>query len=415
MPLKQSTLKALQDMFGKDAEPTEIQAKSIPPAVKGSNVIGQARTGSGKTLAFSIPIIEGMKFKRVPEAIILVPTRELCKQVASVFKDLSKYTKEVRIVEIYGGVSINPQIQKLANGANVVVATPGRLIDLYERRKISFKEVGYVVLDEADRMLDMGFIPDVQYILSKIKTEPQFLLFSATILEEIKKLSEQFTKGNYIDINVSEDSMTVGNTQQYYYLIRQFKDKYYDFCRILKRERPEKALVFTNTKKTADWLKNRLQNYRGLNYKIGLLSGNMSQAARERVTKKFKEKKINFLVATDVAARGLDIPNVTHVFNYDVPQYEENYVHRIGRTSRMGKKGIAITLCLENEYKYLCRIEGFIEKSIKRRPLPKRRSRRKGKRKWRPKRHRSKKKSKKKLDKTKYEKRGGQDFVNPFF
>lgn len=415
MTLKQSTLRALQDMFGEDASPTEIQQKAIPPALKGNNVIGQARTGSGKTLAFSIPIIEEMQFKRVPEAIILVPTRELCKQVANVFQELAKYTKDVRIVQIYGGVSLNPQIDKLANGANVVVATPGRLIDLYERRKISFKEVSYVVLDEADRMLDMGFIPDVQYILSKIHGDPRFLLFSATILEEIKRLSDQFTKGKYIDIDVSEDSMTVGNTQQYYYLIKHFKDKYYDFVRILQRERPQKTLVFTNTKKTADWLTNRLQNYRGLNFRIGLLSGNMSQAARERVTKKFKEKKINFLVATDVAARGLDIPNVTHVFNYDVPQYEENYVHRIGRTSRMGKKGIAITLCLEDEYKYLCRIEGFIEKSINRKPLPKRRSRKKGERKWRPKRYSKKKSSKKKLGKTKYEKRGGEDFVNPFF
>ncbi|MBD3353683.1 MAG: DEAD/DEAH box helicase, partial [Candidatus Lokiarchaeota archaeon] len=390
-----------------------VQEESIPEALKGNNVIAQAKTGSGKTLAFEIPIIDLMHFQDTPEALILVPTRELCKQVANVFNDLSKYNKGVRIVQIYGGVSIRNQIKKLEQGANVVVATPGRLIDLYERRKIDFSNVRFVVLDEADRMLDMGFMPDVQYILSKIRSKPQFLLFSATIFEEIKKLSNQFTKGDYEDIDISQDSLTVGATKQFYYLIPHFNDKYYHFRRILQKESPKKALIFTNTKKTAEWLKNRLKRDSWLHLKLGLLSGNMSQAARERVIKLYKEKKITCLIATDVASRGLDIPNVTHVFNYDVPQYEENYVHRIGRTSRMGKHGVAITLCLENEYVYLCRIEGFIDKTIIRRELPPRRSKRKRSKKYTKKKYRKSKKGKYK--KTKYEKRGGdQDFVNPF-
>lgn len=371
--LKNNTIQALKLMFGDEAAPTTIQEKTIPKALKGSNIIAQARTGSGKTLAFSIPIIEQMKFLKTPEAIILVPTRELCKQVAEVFESLGKFYKDLNLVEVYGGVSIDNQINKIKKGANVIVATPGRLIDIYERNIVNFDNVAFVVLDEADRMLDMGFMPDVQYILSRIKTKPQFYLFSATIIDEIKNLSNQFTGGQYEDINVSKDSMTVKSTKQFYYLIANFKDKYYDFVRILRKEKPQKALIFTNTKKTAEWLMDRLQNENNLGVTIGLLSGDMSQAARERVIDEYRENKINCLIATDVAARGLDIPNVTHVINYDIPMYEENYVHRIGRTSRMDKDGVALTLVLESEYQYLCRIEGFIDKNIIKRDLPVRR------------------------------------------
>lgn len=373
MNLKSGTVKALHDMD--ITSPTKIQEESIPIALDGKNLIAQARTGSGKTFAFSIPILERLSFDKTPECIILVPTRELCRQVAEVFRDLGKYTPGVKLVQVYGGVSIHNQIAKIMNGANVIVATPGRLIDLFERRAISFDNIKFVVLDEADRMLDMGFMPDVQYIMSKIKTNPQLFLFSATIIEEIKELSNQFTDGAYVDINVSKDSMTVGNTKQYYYLIRNFRDKYYDFVRILRKEKPEHTLVFTNTKKTADWLESRLSQERNLGVKIGLLSGNMTQAKREKVTELFKEQKINFLIATDVAARGLDIPDVSHVINYDVPQFEENYVHRIGRTSRMGKPGTALTLCIQDEYIYLVRIEGFINKNITKLELPTREKR----------------------------------------
>lgn len=361
---------------------TDIQEKSIPVALTGRNIIGQARTGSGKTFAYALPIVEKILKQDITgknaSALIIVPTRELCKQVEVVISDLVKYqnTPKIRTVQVYGGVSIQNQISKINRGVNVIVATPGRLIDLFERKVIDFSDIKFVVLDEADRMLDMGFLPDIQFIMSKIRTKPQFLLFSATIIDEIKKLSTKFTGGDVVDINVSQDSMTVKNTKQFYYLIPHFDDKYYVFVRILRIEKPKHAIVFTNTKRTAEWLLGRLERERGLNLKLGMLSGNMSQSRREIVTDKFKKFQLNFLIATDVAARGLDIPNVSHVFNYDIPQYEENYVHRIGRTSRMDfngvqqKRGVAMTLCLEEEYVYLTRIEGFINKSIKKRVTP---------------------------------------------
>lgn len=359
---------------------TDIQERAIPVALTGKNILGQARTGSGKTYAFAIPIVEKILKQETTgknaEALIIVPTRELCKQVADVISDLVKYTRNVRTVQVYGGVSIQNQINKINRGVSVIVATPGRLIDLFERKVIDFSSIKFVVLDEADRMMDMGFLPDIQFIMSKIRTQPQFLLFSATIIDEIKRISKKFTGGDVIDINVSQDSMTVGNTKQFHYLIPHFDDKYYVFVRILRIEKPNRAIIFTNTKRTAEWLSGRLERERGLNLKLGMLSGNMSQSRREIVTDKFKKSQLNCLIATDVAARGLDIPNVSHVFNYDIPQYEENYVHRIGRTSRMDltglqqKRGVAITLCLEEEYVYLTRIEGFINKSIKKRPTP---------------------------------------------
>ncbi|MHA1729706.1 MAG: DEAD/DEAH box helicase [Promethearchaeota archaeon] len=366
---------------------TDIQEKTIPIALSGKSIIGQARTGSGKTYSFAIPIVERLKYGNRAEAVILVPTRELCKQVAKVIEYLGKYNengRRLRIVQVYGGVSIQNQIKKIKNGINIIVATPGRLIDLFKREIITFKNIRFVVLDEADRMMDMGFLPDIEYILNNITSainhKPQFFLFSATILEEIKKISSKFTGGDVVDIDVSHDDLTVGNTQQFYYLIPQFRDKYYHFVRILRKEKPKHALVFINTKRTADWLEDRLKRESGLNFRIDKLSGSMSQTKREKVTEKFKKRQINFLIATDVAARGLDLPDVSHVFNYDIPQYEENYVHRIGRTSRMKKSGveqkmgIAITLCLQDEYIYLCRIEDFINKSIKKRDLPPRSS-----------------------------------------
>ncbi len=370
MNLKSEIVKALEDI--KITEPTRIQKQAIPIALEGNNIIAQAKTGSGKTYAFSIPIINQIEKGRIPECLILVPTRELCKQVALVMKQASKYLKNVKILQVYGGVSINPQILKLQKGVNIIVATPGRLIDLYERKEISFDKLRFVVLDEADRMLDMGFMPDIQYIMNQIKTSPQLMLFSATILEEIKVLSQSFTKGKYTDINVSKDSITVENTNQYYYLVKHFKDKYYAFVRVLRKLKEDMThtLVFTNTKKTAMWLKSRLEGERNLSFKIEMLSGDLTQAKREEVTKKFKSHEINFLIATDVAARGLDIPNVSHVFNYDVPQWSEVYVHRIGRTSRMGKKGTAITMALQDEYRFICQIEGFIDKELQKAALP---------------------------------------------
>ncbi|MBY8992374.1 MAG: DEAD/DEAH box helicase [Candidatus Lokiarchaeota archaeon] len=328
--------------------------------------MAQAKTGSGKTLAFVLPIIERLKYVN-NEALILAPTRELAKQINSVIKELGD--PRVKSMTIYGGVSISNQIRKLHEGVNIIIGTPGRIIDLYKRRELKFHNIRFVVLDEGDRLWDMGFAPDVQYILNQIKTDYQFLLFSATLYSDIREMVKKFSKNKFEFLNLSRDSITVGSTKQFYYMIERFEEKFKTFLKILRREKPEHTLVFVNTKKTATWLNNKLRSARGINFRVQVISGDLSQAQREKVLLDFRNHKINMLIATDVAARGLDIDNISHVFNYDVPKFPDVYVHRIGRTSRMSKKGVAITLCLKDEYEYLCHIEGLIDKEIKQKEL----------------------------------------------
>jgi ATP-dependent RNA helicase DeaD len=213
----------------------------------------------------------------------------------------------------------------------------------------------------------MGFAPDVKYILRQIKTNYQFMLFSATLDYDMRMLVKKYTKNKFDFINLSRDEITVGNTLQFYYLIDLYEQKYNTFIAILRKEHPDHALVFVNTRKTADWLSRTLKRDKRIKYTVGILSGRMSQHQREEMLLKFRNKQINILVATDVAARGLDIDDISHVINYDVPKYPEVYIHRIGRTSRMNKRGVAITLVLKDEYEYLCNIEGLINKEIKRR------------------------------------------------
>ncbi len=347
-------------------KPTPVQQKAIPLILKGQNIMAQARTGSGKTLAFILPIIENLKFTR-NEALILVPTRELANQIYEVVRDLGN--SRVKAFPIYGGVSINNQINKLENGISIIIGTPGRIIDLYKRRKLRLNEIRFVVVDEADRMFDMGFTPDVKYILNQIHSEYQFMLFSATFDNRIRELVKQYSKNSFEFLNLSRDDLTVGNTKQFYYLIERYGDKLKTFLKILRREKPDHLLVFVNTKRTAAWLVKRLKSLDNFIYNVDLISGDLSQHQREKILKAFKAHKINLLIATDVAARGLDINNISHVFNYDIPKYPENYVHRIGRTSRMNKRGVAITLCLKDEYEYLCHIEGLIDKEIKERTI----------------------------------------------
>lgn len=356
--------------------PTPVQEKAIPVIMKGEHVMAQSKTGTGKTLAFVLPILEQLEYLN-NEAIILAPTRELAKQVNKVIKGLSK-AAEIKSMTIYGGVSINRQIQKLKKGVNIIVGTPGRIIDLYKRRKLDFSNIRFVVLDEGDRLWDMGFAPDIKYILSSIKKslrgkDFQFLLFSATLDQDIRDLVKEFTKNKFTFLDLSRDDLTVGNTFQAYYLINLFEQKFRTFIKVLKRERPKRALVFVNTKKTADWLYKKLRSRRDLRHKVGIISGNLSQKQREDILYKFRNHKIDMLLATDVAARGLDIDNITHVFNYDVPKYPDVYIHRIGRTSRMNKRGQAITLCLEDEYEYLCKIEALINKEIVKKSFKKKR------------------------------------------
>ncbi|MFW9942590.1 MAG: DEAD/DEAH box helicase [Candidatus Thorarchaeota archaeon] len=347
-------------------KPTPVQKEAIPLILKGQNIMAQAKTGSGKTLAFILPIIEQLKYLN-NEVLILAPTRELAKQINSVIKDLGDH--KVKSVTIYGGVSINNQIKKLHNGVNIIVGTPGRIIDLYKRRELSLRKVQFVVIDEADRLFDMGFAPDVTYILKQIKTDYQFMLFSATLYSSIRELVKKFSKNKFVFLNLSRDNITVGSTKQFYYMINRFQEKFKTFLKILRKEKPEHTLVFVNTKKTANWLNRKLRSLKKFNFRVQVISGDLSQAQREKVLTAFRDHKINMLIATDVAARGLDIENISHVFNYDIPKYPDVYVHRIGRTSRMSKRGVAITLCLKDEYEYLCHIEGLIDKEIKQKTL----------------------------------------------
>ncbi|NHJ21511.1 MAG: DEAD/DEAH box helicase [Candidatus Lokiarchaeota archaeon] len=342
--------------------PTPVQQKAIPLILKGQNVMAQARTGSGKTLAFLLPIIEKLKYKK-NEALILAPTRELANQIYEVIRDLEN--SRVKAYPIYGGVSINNQITKLENGINIIIGTPGRIIDLYKRKKLRLNDIQFVVVDEADRMFDMGFAPDVKYILDQIHTNYQFMLFSATFDYGIRELVKKYSKNKFEFINLSRDNLTVRNTRQFYYMIDNYSDKLKTFLKILRKEKPKHLLVFVNTKKTATWLSNKLKSLKSFHYKVDLISGDLSQFQREKILNNFKDHRINLLIATDVAARGLDIDNISHVFNYDIPKYPENYIHRIGRTSRMNKLGVAITLCLKDEYEYLCHIEGLIDKELK--------------------------------------------------
>ncbi|MFW9882656.1 MAG: DEAD/DEAH box helicase [Candidatus Thorarchaeota archaeon] len=347
-------------------KPTPIQKQAIPLILKGQNIMAQAKTGSGKTFAFVLPIIENLNYVN-NEALILVPTRELAIQVEEVIRDLK--SSRVKSMTIYGGVSINNQIRKLHQGVNIIVGTPGRIIDLFKRRELRFKNIRFVVLDEADRLWDMGFAHDVKYILKQIKTNYQFLLFSATLYSEIRELVKKFSKNKFDFLNLSRDNITVGSTKQFYYMIDNYHQKFKTFLKVIRRERPKHTLVFVNTKKTAAWLFNKLKSYKKFNYRVNVISGNLSQAQRERILGAFRDHKINMLIATDVAARGLDIENISHVINYDVPKFPDVYVHRIGRTSRMSKHGIAITLCLKDEYEYLCHIEGLIDKEIRQKTL----------------------------------------------
>lgn len=329
--------------------PTSVQEEAIPLILEGQNIMAQSKTGTGKTLAFVLPIIEQLKFLK-NEALILLPTRELAKQVEEVIRGIGD--KRVKSTTIYGGVSINNQIQELKLGVNIVVGTPGRIIDLWKRRKLDLSNIRFVVLDEGDRLWDMGFAPDVKFILSKIKSKYQFMLFSATLDDDIRELVKKFTGNQFKFLNLSRDNLTVGNTLQYYYMIDFYEEKFKTFLKVLRREKAKFVLVFINTKKTGDWLYKKLRSLKDFHYKVGLISGSLSQFQREKILKQFKERQITLLIATDVAARGLDIDDITHVINYDIPQYPENYVHRIGRTSRMNKRGIAITLCIKDEYEY---------------------------------------------------------------
>ncbi|MFK3959167.1 DEAD/DEAH box helicase [Guptibacillus hwajinpoensis] len=346
-------------------ETTPIQAGTIPIALEGKDVIGQAQTGTGKTAAFGIPMIEKIdtSLSHV-QGIILAPTRELAVQVAEELNRIGQ-AKGVRALPIYGGQSIVHQIKALKKRPQLVVATPGRLIDHMERKTIRLSEVSFVVLDEADEMLNMGFIEDIEKILKGVPNERQTLLFSATMPKRIALLAEKFMS-NPETVRTKSKEMTVPSIEQHYYEVRDSK-KFDILCRLLDTQSPELAIVFARTKKRVDEVSEGLKK-RG--YMAEGIHGDLPQGKRDQVIKQFKDSTIDIMVATDVAARGLDISGVTHVYNFDIPQDPESYVHRIGRTGRAGKSGLASTFITPREYDHLKVIEKITKKDMQKRTIP---------------------------------------------
>ncbi|MFQ5963609.1 MAG: DEAD/DEAH box helicase [Candidatus Scalinduaceae bacterium] len=363
--LSENTLHALKRKGFE--EPTPIQEKVIPILLKGEmDVVGQAQTGTGKTAAFGLPIIEKIK-KRLKEAqaLILVPTRELAIQISEEINSL-KGERRLHIVPIYGGQSIELQFRSLKRGIDVVVGTPGRILDHINRKSLRLKNISYLVLDEADEMLNMGFIEDVEEILKATSTEKRTMLFSATMPREILHIAKKYM-GKYEFVAIKEKQLTTTLTDQIYFEVSP-SDKFEALCRIIDIEHDFYGLVFCRTKIDVDNISRHLID-RG--YDADALHGDISQYQREIILRKFKKRRTSILVATDVAARGIDIIELTHVINYSLPQDPESYVHRIGRTGRAGKEGTAITFVTPVEYRSLMFIKRIARTDIRKEKLPK--------------------------------------------
>jgi ATP-dependent RNA helicase DeaD len=354
--------KAIKEM-GFEA-PSPIQEKVIPVILQGGDVIGQAQTGTGKTAAFGIPLLDKVSNAPYVQSIILTPTRELAIQVAGELQKLSKF-KRTRTLPIYGGQSIGHQIRALKQGVHVVIGTPGRVLDHLRRKTLKLDKVHTVVLDEADEMLDMGFVEDIEMILKEVNGERQTLLFSATMPHEIVKLSRKYMNQPQI-VSINKGEVTAPSIDQVYFKVLE-KNKLDSLCRIIDSEEIDLGILFCRTKKGVAELAEALQA-RG--YMADGLHGDLTQMQRDSVMKKFRESTIEFLIATDVAARGIDVENVTHVINYDIPQDPEGYVHRIGRTGRAGRKGLALTLVTPREMKHLRSIESEIKMTIPSQDIP---------------------------------------------
>lgn len=364
LPIKKEILKAVEKMGFEEMTP--IQARAIPVALMGRDLVGQAQTGTGKTAAFGIPILEKIQAKlKKPQALVVCPTRELAIQVAEEIRNLAKYLPSIKVLPIYGGQEISKQIRSLKAGVQIIIGTPGRIMDHMRRKTVKFDHVNMVVLDEADEMLDMGFREDIEMILSEIDKERQTLLFSATMPKPILDLTKIYQKDPEM-IKVTRKELTVPNITQYYYEVRP-KNKAEVLSRLLDIHNPQRSVVFCNTKKGVDELVDELK---GRGYFAEGLHGDMKQSMRDRVMKGFRGGKIEILVATDVAARGIDVDDVDAVFNYDLPQDDEYYVHRIGRTGRAGKNGMAFTFVVGKEVYKLRDIKKYCRTKIKAQPIP---------------------------------------------
>jgi ATP-dependent RNA helicase DeaD len=345
--------------------PTPIQAQVIPVMLAGQDVIGQAKTGTGKTAAFALPILQNLQpNKRDVQALVVTPTRELAKQVANATFEYGRY-KNISVLPVYGGSPYGRQIRRLKEGVDIVVGTPGRLLDLIQRNALDLNSAQTVILDEADEMLSMGFIDDIESLLAETPETRQTALFSATMPPVIRRLADQYLR-NPQTITIQHKELTVESIDQRYFLVNE-SDKLAALTRLFEIEDIGNALIFTKTRVGSDELAGQL-SVRG--YSAEALNGDLNQDARERTLQRFRDHQVKVLVATDVAARGLDIDDISHVFNYDIPYDVESYVHRIGRTGRAGKTGVAISLITPAEQWRLDRIEKFTKHPITKAELP---------------------------------------------
>ena len=364
MGLSEEIQKAVRYMGFEEASP--IQAKAIPAMISGIDLIGQAQTGTGKTAAFGIPILEKVdpKLKKL-QAIVLCPTRELAIQVADEIRNLSRYMHGIKVLPIYGGQDIVKQIRSLKSGTQIIIGTPGRVMDHMRRKTMKLDFVHTVVLDEADEMLNMGFREDIEFVLSGVPEERQTVLFSATMPKPIMEITKKF-QNNAKVIKVTKKELTVPNIEQYYYDVKP-KKKEEVLSRLLDIYSPRLSVVFCNTKKQVDLLVNALL---GRGYFAAGLHGDMQQEQRDRVMQGFRTGKTEILVATDVAARGIDVDEVEAVFNYDLPQDDEYYVHRIGRTGRAGREGRAFSFVSGKEVYKLKEIQRYCKTKIYAQKVP---------------------------------------------
>ncbi len=334
-------------------KPTPIQEKAIPAVMAGRDIIGQAQTGTGKTAAFAMPILEKLDLtSKEVQALVLCPTRELAQQITDSVTNLSRHLQGFTVVAVYGGTHMESQIRKLAEGAQMIVGTPGRVLDHLRRRTVRFFHVKIVTLDEADEMLDMGFREDIEEILSYTSSKRQTLMFSATMPKEILDLAKQYQKDPEF-ITIENQALVVPAIEQSY-LETTEKSKVTELANMLRKHKPRLSLVFCNTKHKVDEISRSLKR---MGFRAEGLHGDMDQSRRDNIMMRFRTKTLSVLVATDIAARGLDISGVDLVFNYDVPKNAEHYVHRIGRTGRAGNVGRAITLVLGKEAKQMKRIQ----------------------------------------------------------
>lgn len=356
--LDERILRAVADMGFEEASP--IQGQAIPLEMEGRDLIGQAQTGTGKTAAFGIPLLQRVDPKiKKQQAIVLCPTRELAIQVAEEIRNLAKYMHGIKVLPVYGGQEIGKQIRSLKSGVQVIIGTPGRVMDHMRRHTIRPEEVHTVVLDEADEMLNMGFLEDMETILGQLPEERQTVMFSATMPQAIMEIAQKFQREPAV-VKVVKKDLTVPKVTQYYYEVQQ-KNKVEVLCRLLDLYAPKLSVVFCNTKKGVEEVVEALQ---GRGYFAEGLHGDLKQVQRDRVMNSFRNGKADILVATDVAARGIDVDDVEAVFNYDIPQDDEYYVHRIGRTGRAGREGKAFSLVVGREVYKLRDIQRYCKTRI---------------------------------------------------